>query len=73
MGLIQINISLEFIETLVDSNFTGSVLLLELKDAMEIAILDGLVSGKTVSIRSVFEEAWQELVVIEVDNPKPTF
>ena len=64
--MVDINITLEFIETLVDPNFTGSVLLLELKEAMETSISVGLVSGCTVSIRQAFEEAWQELVVVEL-------
>ena len=63
---MNVTISLELVESLVDEGtFTGSVLLLEIKEAMEYSISGGLVSGRAISLREAFTEAWAELVVEE--------
>ena len=63
---MNVTISLELIESMVDEGtFTGSVLLLEIKEAMELSISGGLESGGTVSLRAAFSEAWAELVLEE--------
>lgn len=63
---MNITISLELVETLLEEGtYTGSVLLLEIKEAMEQSISGGLVSGRVVSLREAFAQAWAELVVEE--------
>ena len=62
MNTIRVIIDLSLVETLVESGFTCKVLLREIKEAMECSIGLGLVSGRNVSIRRAFEEAWNELV-----------
>ena len=62
MNTIRVIINLALVETLVESGFTCKVLLREIKEAMQDSIGSGLVSGRSVSIRRAFEEAWNELV-----------
>ena len=63
---MNVKISLELIESLVEEGtFTGSVLLLELKEHVENLISGGLESGGAVSLRAAFSEAWAELVIEE--------
>ena len=59
---MEINISLELIESLIDGEYTGSVVLFELKSLMETSICCGLVDGRKLSLRQVFEDAWKELI-----------
>ena len=65
--MASVKIDIELVESLIDggAEYTGSVLILELKDLMESSISCGLVNGLEVSIRLAFEEAWRELVVEE--------
>ena len=63
---MNVTISLELVESLVEEGtFTGSVLLLEIKEAMEQSIAGGLESGGGVSLREAFDKAWAELVIEE--------
>ena len=64
--MIKIELSLELVETLINPEYTGSVLLLEIKEAMENSICVGLVEGRAVSLAKAFKEAWQELVEVEL-------
>ena len=60
---MNVTISLELVETLLEEGtFTGSVLLLEIKESMEHSISAGLVGGRVVSLREAFKQAWGELV-----------
>ena len=60
---MNVTISLELVETLLEEGFTGSVLLLEIKESMEQSICAGLVGGCVVSLREAFKQAWAELVL----------
>ena len=62
MDTIKVIIKMSLVETLVEKGFTCKVLLREIKEAMQDSIGVGLVSGRRVSIRRAFEEAWAELV-----------
>ena len=64
---VKVILKIELVESLIDqeSIFTGSVLLLEIKEAMETSISAGLLNGDLVSLRFAFDEAWVELVEIE--------
>ena len=59
---MEVNLSLELIESLIDGEYSGSVVLLELKSLMETSICCGLVDGRKLSLRQVFEDAWKELI-----------
>ena len=59
---MEVNLSLELIESFIDGEYSGSVVLLELKSLMETSICWGLVNGSAISLRKVFEEAWEELI-----------
>lgn len=64
---VKVSLDIELVESLIDQDsiFTGSVLLLEIKEAMEHSIADGLMKGDLVSLRFAFDLAWVELVEIE--------
>ena len=64
-NMIEIKIELSLVESLVSetSRFTGTVLLCELRDAMQTYIRNGLVRGCKVSLRNSFDYAWAELIV----------
>ena len=59
---MEVNLSLELIESFIDGEYSGSVVLLELKSLMETSICCGLVDGRKLSLRQVFEDAWKELI-----------
>ena len=65
--MIEVEIELTFVESLVSetSTYTGTVLLCELRDAMQTYIQNGLLRGCKVSVRGAFQHAWSELVVEE--------
>ena len=63
MNTIRVIINKSLVETLVESGYTCEVLLREIKEAMESSIGLELMSGRSVSIRRAFDEAWAELVV----------
>jgi hypothetical protein len=67
--MIQITIPLEMVETLIcpKTSYYGSVLLLELKSAMEHYIATSLERGGAISISDAFNYVWSELVVSETD------
>lgn len=63
---MNVTITLELIESMIEEDTcSGSVLVLELKHAMEHSISEGLVGGRCISLRDAFEEAWSELVVLD--------
>ena len=63
--MINVTIKISLVESLVEEGYTCKVLLLEIKEAMQDSIGAGLMNGQSVSLRSAFDEAWQELVVHE--------
>ena len=65
--MITVKLTIELVESLIeqDADYKGSVLILEIKDMMEATIERELVEGRSVNLRGVFEDAWNELVVIE--------
>ena len=63
--MIKVTIKMSLVESLVEAGYTCKVLLLEIKEAMQDSIGAGLMNGQSVSLRSAFDEAWQELVVHE--------
>ena len=67
--MIQITLPLELVETLIcpKTSYYGSVMLLELKDAMEHYISTTLQRGGAISISDAFNYVWSELVVSETD------
>lgn len=66
---MNVTLSFELVESLVEEGtYTGSVLLLEIKEAMQKAICGGLVGGRSVSLREAFDEAWAELVLEEPNS-----
>ena len=68
--MIEIKIDLQLVESLISetSNYTGTVLLCELRDAMQTYIRNGLQRGCKVSLRGSFEYAWSELIVEDTDE-----
>ncbi len=62
--MIKVEISIELVESLINhsAEVCGSVLLLELKDSMELLLVQKLMEGRVVSLRSIFEACWGELV-----------
>ena len=65
--MIEVKIDLQLVESLIaeTSTYTGTVLLCELRDAMQTYIRNGLLRGCKVSLRNSFEYAWSELIVEE--------
>lgn len=63
--MIEVKIELQLVESLVSetSTYTGTVLLCELRDAMQSYVKNGLLRGCKVSVRGAFEYAWSELIV----------
>ena len=63
--MIEVVIELQLVESLVSetSQYTGTVLLCELRDTMQVYIRNGLLRGCKVSLRDSFQYAWSELVV----------
>ena len=70
LNMIEIKIDLQLVESLISetSNYTGTVLLCELRDAMQTYIRNGLQRGCKVSLRGSFEYAWSELIVEDSDE-----
>ena len=70
LNMIEIKIDLQLVESLISetSDYTGTVLLCELRDAMEAYIRNGLKRGCKVSLRGSFEYAWSELIVEDSDE-----
>jgi hypothetical protein len=68
--MIEIKIDLQLVESLISetSDYTGTVLLCELRDAMQTYIRNGLQRGCKVSLRGSFEYAWSELIVEDTDE-----
>ena len=68
--MIEIKIDLQLVESLISetSDYTGTVLLCELRDAMQTYIRNGLQRGCKVSLRGSFEYAWSELIVEDNDE-----
>jgi hypothetical protein len=68
--MIEIKIDLQLVESLISetSNYTGTVLLCELRDAMQTYIRNGLMRGCSISLRGSFEYAWSELIVEDCDD-----
>ena len=62
-----VTLTFELVESLINrgSRYTGTVLLMELKEMMETSMSCGLMNGREVSLVRSFEEAWNELVVDE--------
>ena len=65
--MIEVEIELQLVESLVSetSQYTGTVLLCELRDTMQTFIKNGLLRGCKVSLRGAFQYAWYELVAEE--------
>ena len=65
--MIEVKIDLQLVESLISetSTYTGTVLLCELRDAMQTYISNGLMRGCKVTLRGSFEYAWSELIVDE--------
>ena len=63
--MLTVNLTFELVESLINrgSAYTGTVLLMELKELMETSMSWGLMNGREVSLVRSFEEAWNELVV----------
>ena len=75
LNMIEIKIDLQLVESLISetSNYTGTVLLCELRDAMQTYIRNGLQRGCKVSLRGSFEYAWSELIVEDSDEEAEFF
>ena len=63
--MLTVTLTFELVESLINrgSAYTGTVLLMELKELMETSMSWGLMNGRDVSLVRSFEEAWNELVV----------
>jgi hypothetical protein len=68
--MINVTIDVELVESLMSlhTQYTGSVLLQEIKSAMETYIKNGLERGCKVSLQQSFDNAWTELVLMEVSE-----
>ena len=66
-GKVAVEVTIELVESLVnyDYKMCGSVVLQEVKTAMEKYIADGLMRGCKVTLKEAFEAAWVELVLVE--------
>ena len=64
---LKVTVSLDLVETLINSDYKlcGTVVLHEIKTAMEKYIAQGLIRGCKVTLKEAFEASWVELVVIE--------
>jgi hypothetical protein len=68
--MIQISIALEMVESLMSkqTHYAGSVLLQEIKTSMETYIKNGLERGCKISLIEAFDDAWTELVFMEISE-----
>jgi hypothetical protein len=64
---IEVTVSLELVESLInyDYKISGSVVVHEIKTAMEKYIAQGLMRGCNVTLKDAFEACWVELVLVE--------
>jgi hypothetical protein len=67
--MIKISIPLELVESLIcpKANYYGSVMLIEIRDAMQNYIGEVLLSGGSISLSDAFDFVWNELVCEETD------
>jgi hypothetical protein len=67
--MIEISLSLELVESLLcpQSSYYGSVMLLEIKESMQLYIAKVLVDGGSISLNNAFDHVWNELVCEETD------
>ena len=65
--MATVTLTFDIVESLINrgSAYTGTVLLMELKEMMEHSMSVGLMGGSEISLVRAFEEAWRELVVCE--------
>ena len=68
--MITVTIDVEFVESLmsVHTQYTGTVLLQEIKSAMETYLKNGLERGCKISVQQSFDYAWTELVLMEISE-----
>jgi hypothetical protein len=66
---MKIELELELVETLIHpkTSYYGSVMLLELKDAMESRLKKVLLRGGKISISEAFNYVWNELIVTDTE------
>ena len=66
-GSITVTVTLDLIESLInyDYKLCGTVVLQEIKTAMEKYIAKGLMRGCSVTLKAAFDAAWVELVIVE--------
>ena len=64
---VEVTVSLELVESLInyDYKISGSVVVHEIKTAMEKYIANGLMRGCKVTLNEAFEACWVELVLVE--------
>ena len=66
-GKVTVVVTIDLVESLVnyDYKMCGTVVLQEVKVAMEKYISQGLMRGCAVTLKAAFEAAWGELVLVE--------
>lgn len=64
---LQVTVSLDLVESLINDDYKlcGTVVLQEIKTAMEKYLAQGLMRGCKVTLKAAFEASWVELVVVE--------
>jgi len=63
---VTVTISMNLVESLVNNQAQiCSVLLIELKHAMELFLQNGLIRGCPVTLEGAFDFAWRDLVLEE--------
>ena len=64
---IHVTVTLDLIESLInyDYKMCGTVVLQEIKTAMEKYIAKGLMRGCSVTLIDAFQAAWVDLVLVE--------
>ena len=66
-GTIQVTVTLDLVESLVNYDYKvcGTVVLQEIKTAMEKYISQGLMRGCSVTLKDAFDASWVDLVLVE--------
>ena len=65
-GKVEVTVTVGLIESLINYDFKigGSVVLQEIKIAMEKYLANGLMRGCSVTLKEAFEAAWVDLVLV---------